>query len=416
MKLLIPIPQSFACKISTKSGTSVPELQECRLQFPLKHPNIVNLQKFYPPNSIFKDSPLILILELVEGGDLFQDIIRRHSYTISDAKDYANQLLNGVDYLHKNLILHRDLKPENIFIHHQNRFKNSSNSSNHNFSSSTFGNELKQAAKLSAKFCKDGLSKSFSLPQSNNLLHNNNSSESHLQRKNSVSSNQSVVLRKDICYRKILKIGDFGLAVQLSKTQNSDPYKNGFFKGFACTPEYAPPQCRDKFSTYSFKFDIWSCGVIFYILLTGEPPFHVSDRFNPTIPWDLNQNIWTNKKGALAKDLIAKMIQISENKRFHVGQCLNHSWFGNSYSAIGHLIESSTADIEIPEVIANEKRTTPSNSNSDDLDLIDAQGKISNWSRLRTNIRQATNANNFLNFIGQRRIDLEQSMAELAQF
>ena len=61
-----------------------------------------------------------------------------------------------------------------------------------------------------------------------------------------------------------LKIADFGTAVF------SDPNKK--LKDLVGTPYYMAPEVID--GKYDQKCDVWSCGVILYILLSGSPPFN----------------------------------------------------------------------------------------------------------------------------------------------
>lgn len=53
-------------------------------------------------------------MELVTGGELFDRIVDKGSYTERDASSLVKQILSAVDYLHNLNIVHRDLKPENL--------------------------------------------------------------------------------------------------------------------------------------------------------------------------------------------------------------------------------------------------------------------------------------------------------------
>ena len=55
-----------------------------------------------------------MVLELVDGGELFDRIVERGCYTEADAVICLKQILSAIDYLHKMNIVHRDLKPENL--------------------------------------------------------------------------------------------------------------------------------------------------------------------------------------------------------------------------------------------------------------------------------------------------------------
>ena len=59
-----------------------------------------------------------LVLELVTGGELFDRIIEKGSYTEADASHVVKQILEAVNYLHTSLnIVHRDIKPENLLYY-----------------------------------------------------------------------------------------------------------------------------------------------------------------------------------------------------------------------------------------------------------------------------------------------------------
>lgn len=75
----------------------------------LQHKHIIALY------DVFEDSERIyLILELVTGGELFDQIVSRGVYSERDAANVISQILEAVAYMHQNGIAHRDLKPENL--------------------------------------------------------------------------------------------------------------------------------------------------------------------------------------------------------------------------------------------------------------------------------------------------------------
>ncbi|XP_070146569.1 calcium/calmodulin-dependent protein kinase type 1B isoform X1 [Ovis canadensis] len=75
----------------------------------VSHPNIVALEDVHE-----SPSHLYLAMELVTGGELFDRIMERGSYTEKDASHLVAQVLGAVSYLHSLGIVHRDLKPENL--------------------------------------------------------------------------------------------------------------------------------------------------------------------------------------------------------------------------------------------------------------------------------------------------------------
>lgn len=63
-------------------------------------------------NSLWK-----IILYRVTGGELFDRIVEKGSYTEKDASDLIRQVLEAVDYMHEQGVVHRDLKPENLLYY-----------------------------------------------------------------------------------------------------------------------------------------------------------------------------------------------------------------------------------------------------------------------------------------------------------
>ncbi|XP_066919548.1 uncharacterized protein [Clytia hemisphaerica] len=59
---------------------------------------------------------MCLVLELLSGGELFDKISEQEYLTEVEAACYMKQVLQGIDYLHKNNIVHLDIKPENIVL------------------------------------------------------------------------------------------------------------------------------------------------------------------------------------------------------------------------------------------------------------------------------------------------------------
>jgi len=84
--------------------------REIAIMSKLHHPNIVELiEAFDTPKNTY------LILELVTGGELFDEIITRDkSYCEKDAADMVRQILLAISYMNSMGISHRDLKPENL--------------------------------------------------------------------------------------------------------------------------------------------------------------------------------------------------------------------------------------------------------------------------------------------------------------
>lgn len=81
----------------------------------MNHPNIMSIYDVYEG-----EKELYLILEYVEGGELFDFLVNRGKLPPLEALAYFKQIVYGLNYAHTFSIIHRDLKPENILIHSLN--------------------------------------------------------------------------------------------------------------------------------------------------------------------------------------------------------------------------------------------------------------------------------------------------------
>jgi len=133
----------------------------------------------------------------------------------------------------------------------------------------------------------------------------------------------------------ILKIADFGLAKILDDPTSSDSF---VMKSRVGTWMYAAPEVRRPLHTgqfgYTNKVDVWSCGVILYVMLAGYHPF---DPFNSRTPQERrtyiesghftfgNEKIW-GVVSQKAKNLIRKMITVDPEKRPTIEDVIRDEW------------------------------------------------------------------------------------------
>jgi len=75
------------------------------------HPNIVRMHAIF-------DTPehLFIVMDLMEGGELYEEIIQRSVFSEKEAAIIVKQLLDALVYLHAQGIVHRDLKLENLLL------------------------------------------------------------------------------------------------------------------------------------------------------------------------------------------------------------------------------------------------------------------------------------------------------------
>jgi calcium/calmodulin-dependent protein kinase I len=105
--------EQFAVKLIQKDALSAGERELLRTEIAIlklvQHPHIVRLEDVYESGG-----QLFIVMELMEGGELFDRIVGRARFTEAEARALVKPLVESVAYLHSRGIVHRDLKPENI--------------------------------------------------------------------------------------------------------------------------------------------------------------------------------------------------------------------------------------------------------------------------------------------------------------
>ena len=144
-----------------------------------------------------------------------------------------------------------------------------------------------------------------------NYIHSN-----HIVHRDLKPENILLDTKKD----NIIKIIDWGTARFFDKSKKMNRISG--------TPYYIAPEVLAE--KYDEKCDIWSCGVIMYILLCGYPPFNAETddlilekikigKFSfPPEEWD--------SVSPSAKDLVSKMLEFTPSKRLSASEALEHKW------------------------------------------------------------------------------------------
>ncbi|ERE80694.1 death-associated protein kinase 1-like protein [Cricetulus griseus] len=224
---------------SSRRGVSREDIErEVSILKEIRHPNVITLHEVYE-----NKTDVILILELVAGGELFDFLAEKESLTEEEATEFLKQILSGVCYLHSLQIAHFDLKPENIML----------------------------------------LDRNVPKPR--------------------------------------IKIIDFGLA---HKIDFGNEFKNIFG-----TPEFVAPEIVN-YEPLGLEADMWSIGVITYILLSGASPF-LGDTKQETLAnvsavnYEFEEEFFRNTS-ALAKDFIRRLLVKDPKKRMTIQDSLQHPW------------------------------------------------------------------------------------------
>merc|ERR1712222_259105 len=125
---------------------------------------------------------------------------------------------------------------------------------------------------------------------------------------------------KDPIEKCFLKIIDFGLSCSFSPGQ--------VLNTKAGTPYYVAPQVLA--GKYDHSSDMWSCGVIMYVLLCGYPPFYGETDADVLSKvrlgnFSFNAADWKNISED-AKNLIRMLLKMNPKDRYTAQQGLNHEW------------------------------------------------------------------------------------------
>jgi serine/threonine protein kinase len=125
-------------------------------------------------------------------------------------------------------------------------------------------------------------------------------------------------------------IADFGL---------SKSFDDGKALTTSCgTPEYVAPEVITAEGSYDKSVDMWSVGVIVYVLLCGFSPFGGGPNNDPSTlfdkiikaEYDFPDPEWTNISSQ-AKDFIRHLLVKDIDERWTAEQCKKHDWLNGSY-------------------------------------------------------------------------------------
>ncbi|KAM7409309.1 hypothetical protein PAMA_000995 [Pampus argenteus] len=213
---------------------------EIQVMNQLNHSNLIQLYAAFESRH-----DIILVMEYVEGGELFDRIIdENYNLTELDTVLFIRQICEGLQYMHKMYILHLDLKPENI-----------------------------------------------------------------------------------LCVSRVtnkIKIIDFGLA---RRYKPREKLRVNFG-----TPEFLAPEVIN-YEFVSFPTDMWSLGVITYMLLSGLSPF-LGDDDNETLnnilacQWNFEEEEFLDISDE-AKDFITRLLVKSKSWRMSAAESLRHPWLSD---------------------------------------------------------------------------------------
>lgn len=124
--------------------------------------------------------------------------------------------------------------------------------------------------------------------------------------------------------KDVVKISDFGL----SNLQRGGAKGDGTLLQTVCgTPNYVAPEVLREKGYNGFQADVWSCGVILFVMLAGYLPFddpNMNHLFNKIERGEFRMAKHFSEP---TKDIISKMLTVDPTQRYTLRQVIAHPWF-----------------------------------------------------------------------------------------
>eukprot|EP00817_Percolomonadidae_sp_ATCC50343_P006995 CAMPEP_0117434446 /NCGR_PEP_ID=MMETSP0758-20121206/13688_1 /TAXON_ID=63605 /ORGANISM="Percolomonas cosmopolitus, Strain AE-1 (ATCC 50343)" /LENGTH=334 /DNA_ID=CAMNT_0005225879 /DNA_START=169 /DNA_END=1170 /DNA_ORIENTATION=+ len=120
-----------------------------------------------------------------------------------------------------------------------------------------------------------------------------------------------------------IKITDFGLST-LAKGRHG---KKQILKTTCGTPNYVAPEVLREQGYEGFKADIWSIGVILFVMIAGYLPFDDADVETLFKKIESGKLVYPPFMSKEAKDLLQKMLMVDPEKRATLNDIKKHQWF-----------------------------------------------------------------------------------------
>ncbi|KAJ7283833.1 kinase-like domain-containing protein [Mycena rebaudengoi] len=241
-------------------------LKEVQIMRGTSHPSIVKLLSFSE-----SDEHYFLVLELMEGGELFHQIVKLTYFSENLSRHVILQVATGIRYLHEERgVVHRDIKPENLLFER------------------------------------------IPIVPSKVPVHRPYDEEKEDEGEFIPGVGGGGIGR--------VKIADFGLSKVVWNEETMTP---------CGTVGYTAPEIV-KDERYSKSVDMWALGCVLYTLLCGFPPFYdesinvltekvARGYYTFLSPW------WDDINGS-AKDLIQHLLCVDPAQRYTIDEFLAHPW------------------------------------------------------------------------------------------
>ncbi|KAI5125034.1 hypothetical protein M0805_007458 [Coniferiporia weirii] len=245
-------------------------LKEVQIMRGVNHPSVVKLLHFFESEEHY-----FLLLELMEGGELFHQIVKLTYFSENLARHVILQVANGIRYLHEERgVVHRDIKPENLL------FERIPIVPSKHPVQRPYDEEKEDEGEFIPGCGGGGIGR--------------------------------------------VKIADFGLSKVVWNEQTMTP---------CGTVGYTAPEIV-KDERYSKSVDMWALGCVLYTLLCGFPPFY--DESINVLTEKVARGYytflspWWDDISTSAKDLITHLLCVDPAQRYTIDEFLAHPWCNES--------------------------------------------------------------------------------------
>lgn len=206
---------------------------EIEISLQLKHENLIRVEDVFETKS-----HVFVIMEMMQGGELFDYVIEKSNLKESEASAIIKQVTSALKFMHSKGIIHRDLKPENVMLRN--------------------------------------------IPQ-----------------------------KKGKRSKPFIKIIDFGMSKSLSPGRNAQSCLG--------TPGYMAPEVLEH-KDYTSSVDMYSLGVVSYILLAGYMPLQTAEgQWHSRVIYPVEE--WAEVSDE-AKDFINQLVVYDPKKRMTAEKAL----------------------------------------------------------------------------------------------
>jgi serine/threonine protein kinase len=262
--------QTVAVKVVRKFELNASQraniMKEVQIMRGTNHPSIVKLISF-------SESPeyYFLVMELMEGGELFHQIVKLTYFSENLARHVILQVARGIRYLHEERgVVHRDIKPENLL------FERIPIIPSKGLVQRPYDEEKEDEGEFVPGVGGGGIGR--------------------------------------------IKIADFGLSKVIWNEETMTP---------CGTVGYTAPEIV-KDERYSQSVDMWALGCVLYTLLCGFPPFY--DESINVLTEKVARGYytflspWWDDISHSAKDLIQHLLCVDPAQRYTIDEFLAHPW------------------------------------------------------------------------------------------